>query len=86
MDAFLGLMGATCSVSLAFVIPALLHRKHVAGQPSPPGVHQPSPWPARVLITFGVLVAAVSVPAQLVELKRTLLAPPLLTEEMPAQT
>ena len=58
-------MGCTCSVTLAFVVPALLYRRFVMGQErhgARSAVLQP--W---ALVAFAALVAAVSLPAQILQ-------------------
>ena len=65
VELFLGLMGCTCSVTLAFVVPALLYRRFVMGQErhgARSAVLQP--W---ALVAFAALVAAVSLPAQILQ-------------------
>mmetsp|Transcript_52662 Transcript_52662/g.87508 ORF Transcript_52662/g.87508 Transcript_52662/m.87508 type:complete len:470 (+) Transcript_52662:70-1479(+) len=62
VESLLGLIGTTCSVSLSFVVPALLYRRLV-------GSVQPIEWGSRWMVTsligFGMIVASLSIPAQL---------------------
>ena len=75
IDAALGLLGATCSVTLCFVIPAVLYLRLVCGHRDVSGKPPPSPFKAHLLIAFGVLVACLSIPVQLWELYHEHLTP-----------
>jgi hypothetical protein len=68
VDAALGLLGATCSVSLSFIIPALLYRRLVVARDGVAWRAAPRVLQARALILFGVLAALLSIPVQLWEL------------------
>ena len=70
IEAALGLLGATCSVSLSFVIPALLYKRLVVKRDAATGerIRQPRARQAYGLIAFGVLAAALSIPVQLWEI------------------
>ena len=83
VEVCLGLLGATCSVSLSFIIPALLYKRFVhAASPHAPPLLAPGErgarWEAilpcgavRLLIGFGIAVAAISIPVQLIEMAGT---------------
>ena len=78
IEAILGLMGATCSIALSFIIPALLYSRLVlaraADEAGPP--HESPGIGGRLavlsLISFGVITAIIAVPLQLSELFGTL--------------
>lgn len=68
VESVLGLLGATCSVSLSFVVPAALYQRLVVA-PTPPA--ERSPWSRAVvylLVGFGLALAALSIPIQLGEI------------------
>jgi len=73
IDALLGLLGATCSVSLSFVVPPLLYRRHVVELEAHPRVRRERVL-VGVLMTFGAAVAAASVPVTMWELVATVRA------------
>jgi len=75
IDAALGLLGATCSVTLCFIIPAVLYLRLVCGHRDVAGGPPPSPFKAHLLIAFGLLVACLSIPVQLWELFHEHLTP-----------
>jgi len=70
IEAALGLLGATCSVSLSFIIPALLYLRLAVKRDAATGerIRQPRARQAYGLIAFGVLAAALSIPVQLWEI------------------
>lgn len=70
----LGLLGATSSVSLSFVIPALLYDRHVL-QSTAPHPSQWASWVPKVLMGFGLVLAALAIPVQIYEMSQYRVAP-----------